>query len=74
MVGRRWDTDISEAIDFGVADWSRATKILAKEHGVQQPGYPVDYFAFRRGFYASIPPLVIGRIWWDRWLVWKARQ
>ena len=74
MVGCRWDTDITEAIDFDVPDWARATKALAKEHGVQQPGYSVDYFAFRRGFYASIPPLVIGRIWWDHWLVWKARQ
>jgi hypothetical protein len=74
MVGCRWDTDINEAIDFEVADWARATKALAKEHGDQQPGYSVDYFAFRRGFYASIPPLVIGRIWWDHWLVWKGRQ
>src|ERR1700693_2609544 len=74
MVGRRWDTDITEPIDFDVPDWSRFAKTLAIEHGVQQPGYSVDYFAFRRGLYASIPPLVIGRIWWDHWLVWKARQ
>jgi hypothetical protein len=74
MIGRRWDTDITEAIDFDVPDWSRASKAFAEEHGVEQPGYSVDYFAFRRGFYASIPPLVIGRIWWDHWLVWKARQ
>jgi hypothetical protein len=74
MVGRRWDTDITEAIDFDVPDWSRTSEAFAKERGVQQPGYSVDYFAFRRGFYASIPALVIGRIWWDHWLVWKARQ
>jgi hypothetical protein len=74
MVGRRWDTDITEAIDSDVPDWAQRAKTLALDHGVQQPGYSVDYFAFRRGLYASMPPLVIGRVWWDHWLVWKARQ
>jgi hypothetical protein len=74
MVGRRWDTDITEAIDFNVPEWPRSIKALATEHGVQQLGYSVDYFAFRLGFYASVPPLVIGRVWWDHWLVWKALQ
>jgi hypothetical protein len=70
--GRRWDTDIIEAIDLDVTDWLRSIETLGHERGVQPPSYSVDYFAFRRGFYASIPPLVIGRIWWDHWLVWKA--
>jgi hypothetical protein len=74
MVGRRWDTDITEAIDFDVSDRVQRAKTLAHDHGVQQPGYSVDYFTFRRGLYASVPPLVIGRIWWDHWLVWKACQ
>ena len=34
----------------------------------------MDYFAFRRGLYAKMPELVIGRVWWDHWLVWKARM
>jgi hypothetical protein len=59
MVGRRWATDITEAIDSDVPDWAQRTKFLAHDHGVQQPGYSVDYFAFRRGLYASMPPLVI---------------
>jgi hypothetical protein len=24
--------------------------------------------------YAKMPALVIGRVWWDHWLVWKARE
>jgi hypothetical protein len=33
----------------------------------------IDYFAFSKGLYgASVPPLVVGRIFWDDWLVWKA--
>jgi len=73
MVGRRWDTDIREALDFGDPSWSARVKELAHEQGLQQPGWSVDYFAFRRGFYGQMPALVIGRVWWDHWLVWRAR-
>jgi hypothetical protein len=74
MVGRRWDTDIRETLDFSDAAWSKRAKELARRQGVQQPGWSVDYFAFRRGLYAKMPALVIGRVWWDHWLVWKARE
>lgn len=82
MVGRRWDTEIREAVEFdpggesgpGEAPWDKRLKKLAHAQGVQQPGWSIDYFAFRRGLYAEMPALVIGRVWWDHWLVWKARQ
>jgi hypothetical protein len=74
MIGRRWDTDVTEALDFGDSGWSERVKRLAKEHGELQPGWSVDYFVFRRGLYAEMPEFVIGRVWWDHWLVWKARN
>jgi hypothetical protein len=74
MVGRRWDTDVEAAVDFAARDWDARIKRLALERGVQQPGWSVDYFAFRRGLYAEMPELVVGRVWWDHWLVWKARN
>ncbi len=74
MVGRRWDTDVEVALDFAAVDWGARVKRLALERGVQQPGWSVDYFAFRRGLYAEVPALVVGRVWWDHWLVWKARD
>jgi len=74
MVGRRWDTDIAEPLNFADAEWERRTEALARERGEQQPGWSIDYFAFPRGLYAEMPTLVIGRVWWDHWLVWKARE
>jgi hypothetical protein len=82
MVGRRWDTEIREAVDFGAAgnrrqgeaEWGARLRELARERGVRQAGWSIDYFAFRRGLYAEMPALVIGRVWWDHWLVWKARE
>jgi hypothetical protein len=74
MVGRRWDTDITERIDFSRPDWEANVVGIAREKGIRQPGYSVDYFAFQRGLYSGMPELVIGRVWWDHWLVWKARM
>ena len=74
MVGRRWDTEMREALDFSAKEWSTRLRELAHEQGVRQPGWSIDYFAFRRGLYRQMPALVIGRVWWDHWLVWKARE
>jgi len=74
MVGRRWDTDVAEPLDFANAEWVRRAAALAHERGARQPGWSIDYFAFPRGLYSEMPALVIGRVWWDHWLVWKARE
>jgi hypothetical protein len=74
MVGRRWDTNISRSFDFTPAGAPEQLRQFARAHGVQRGPDAVDYFAFTRGLYHDIPPLVVGRIWWDHWLVWKARR
>src|SRR5580658_5955420 len=68
MVGRRWDTNVTQPMDFADVDWGMRVKRLAREQGEQQPGWSVDYFAFPRGMYAEMPELVVGRVWWDHWL------
>ena len=73
MVGRRWDTDITEPINFSAGDWQNDVirKALAANH--QQDEYFIDYFVFSLGLYLKkIPPLVIGRVFWDNWLIWRA--
>lgn len=74
MVGRRWDTDITNLVEFGSKGAETQIRQLAHRSGIQRGTDAVDYFAFRRGFYQHIPPLVVGRLWWDHWIVWKARQ
>ncbi len=72
MVGRRWDTDITAPLDFDKPDWEQQVVALARGEGVQRFYHNIDYFVFPRGMYSEIPALVIGRIWWDHWLVGKA--
>lgn len=73
MVGRRTDLDIKEEINFQ-NDWAEALRGRAVREGKLQIARSIDYFAFSRGLYPAMPPLAIGRFWWDNWLLWKARS
>lgn len=72
MVGRRWDTDITEPLDFARPGWDAELRALAMGQGRQRTAEWIDYFAFSRGLYPpDMPPFVL-RVFWDNWLVWKA--
>jgi len=72
VVGRRRDTEVTLPIDFSRPSWANDLRHLALTSGVlQHPGF-IDFFLFPKGLYDHIPPLVIGRSYWDHWLVWKA--
>jgi hypothetical protein len=72
MVGRRWDTDVTHPIDFQRPDWPQRLQKQASTTGFQQSQDFIDFFVFPRGLYDQVPPLVVGRSYWDHWLVWKA--
>lgn len=73
MVGRRWDTDIADPIDFSDINWPEHLRRLAFAADKQKNGAWVDYFVFPRFHFGSdFPSLVIGRPGWDHWTVWKA--
>jgi hypothetical protein len=75
MVGRRWDIEMPEPLDYMQASWRSRLQGVALMRGVQRSEEWVDYFAFSKSLYgASVPPLVVGRVHWDQWLVWKALQ
>ena len=73
MVGRRWDTDIAEPIDFSSSTWREETYGRALTANRQRDEWWIDYFAFPRGLIgADFPPLAVGRPYWDNYAVWKA--
>lgn len=73
MVGRRWDMEVREVIDFSEATWQEKVWRSALAANRQRDEKWIDYFAFPRGlFYKKVPPFVIGRTCWDNWLVWFA--
>lgn len=72
MVSQRWDTDITQLIDFARADWDEQTRHAAHAHGFKQEVRFVDFFVFRKGMYRDMPPLLVGISYWDWWTVWSA--
>ncbi len=72
MVGRRWDIDISQEIDFAAADWQQRLTERVSREGVRHAPTGIDYFAFKKGLWPKIPPLVLGREVWDNYLVREA--
>ena len=72
LVGQRWDTDVTEPIDFNRPDWADDLRQFALSKGFQQDAYWIDFFLFSKGLYADMPPLLVGHCYWDTWMIWKA--
>jgi hypothetical protein len=73
MVGRRWNLDLREPVDFERADWEERLRARVVREGVLHAVTGIDYFVFPRGLWGSIPPFAIGRSAWDNWLIYRAR-
>jgi hypothetical protein len=74
MVGRRWNTPVTQPIEFQRLDWESQIRAFARHSGRQDPPYAIDYFVFPRGLYDHVPPFAVGRFYWDHWLAWKPRS
>lgn len=74
VVGRRWNVDISEPIDFSSPAWQSSVRQAALTQNQIQDYWFIDYFTFSRGLFKDVPPLVVGPIYWDNWMVWKGLQ
>lgn len=72
MVGKRWDYDVTQPLDFG-GDWQTPLREAVLLKGRPQRPTAVDYFLFRRGMWGRLPSFAIGRTAWDNWLIYRAR-
>jgi len=72
-VGRRTNLDVREPLDFA-AGWEERLRARMEKEGHLESHTGMDFFAFPRGEYQNVPPLAIGRVWFDQWLVKYARK
>jgi hypothetical protein len=71
--GRRWDVDVTAAVDFEWPKWAEELRATVARTNRQRPAQWIDYFVFRKGlYYGKIPEFLIGRPGWDNWLLWFA--
>jgi len=71
-VGRRWDTEVTQPLDFANTNWSSDLRKLAINTGLHQNHFWIDFFLFPRGLYQDMPKMIVGHCYWDHWMVWKA--
>lgn len=74
MIGRRYDVDIKQEVNFNESDWVEKVKLYVKQNGRLHPPTGIDYFIFKKGEYFEIPPFVVGRPCWDGWFVYQIRN
>ncbi|MGH7900109.1 MAG: hypothetical protein ACRENZ_00060 [Thermodesulfobacteriota bacterium] len=73
MVGRRWDLDIREPLDFS-KNWEAILKTILSERGKIHLDTGIDFFVFPKGIWGEIPPFALGRTVWDNWLIYGIRS
>jgi hypothetical protein len=73
VIGRRTLLDVQHPWDFSQPDWEEKLHAQALEARLDLPE-AVDYFAFPRGAYAALPPFLVGRVGWDNWMIYSARE
>lgn len=74
MVGRRWNLDVTNAVNFSRPDWESALRSEVFDRGELCSHWFIDYFVFRTPIFGEIPPFAIGRPYFDNWLLWRARS
>jgi hypothetical protein len=72
-VGRRTNLEVREPLDFSEG-WEEKLKERLRKEGWLDSHTSIDCFVFRRGTYEQVPPLVIGRVWFDQWCIKYARK
>jgi hypothetical protein len=72
-VGRRTNLEVRETLDFG-AGWEAKLEERRVHEGQLESHTGIDFFVFPRGTYEQVPPLAIGRIWFDQWCIKYARK
>jgi hypothetical protein len=67
-VGRRTNINVREALDFSPG-WENELRDRRVHEGQLESHTGIDFFVFRRGTFERVPPLTIGRIWFDQWCI-----
>ena len=69
VIGRRWDLDVTEPLDFASTDWEQQLREQVKLRARLHSYTGIDYFIYTKGLFGDIPPFAVGRTAWDNWLV-----
>src|SRR5208283_1525522 len=72
-VAHRLNIDLNDPLDFA-SDGEQKLRREILPHGSPGDHTAIDVFVFPRDVYAEVPPLAIGRAWFDQWLIKEAHR
>jgi len=72
LVGECQNLDVRNPINYQDAVWEVILKARMDAEGIRR-GSNADYFVFKKGMF-EFPPLILGRPYFDNWILWEARQ
>jgi len=72
-VAQRMNVEINEELDFATTG-ERKLREEVLPRGVPGSHTAIDVFVFPASVYGSVPALVLGRAWFDQWLIKEARR
>jgi len=72
-VGRRTNLEVRQPLDFAQG-WEEKLAARRETEGQLESHTGIDFFVFPRGTYRDVPPLAIGRVWFDQWCIKYARK
>ncbi len=73
MVGRRWNLDIQEPLNFSAPECENDLRRKVDREGSLMAPTGSDYFVFFKHTLGEMPPFVVGRPGWDNWMIYNAR-
>ncbi|TSC58893.1 MAG: hypothetical protein Greene041619_271 [Candidatus Peregrinibacteria bacterium Greene0416_19] len=60
--------DVKKPVDFADVRWQEDLRRRMCEKGKRRAN-AADFFTFRKGMYPSFPPLILGRSYFDNWVI-----
>ncbi len=74
MISSRWNLDVDSHVALDTAQQRTHLRNQALQKHDMYPAGGSDFFVFHRDMYQNPPPFLLGRGYWDNWLIYKARQ
>lgn len=74
MISSRYNMDVEKLLDMDDETFLKSFRRQALEKKDMYPAGGTDFFIFPKRLYSSIPPFLLGRGYWDNWLMAEARR
>lgn len=74
MVSSRYNLDITQPIEEMSSDILAQLRSEALKLGDMYPAGGTDFFLAPKGVFADIPEFLLGRGYWDNWLMYRAKK